>query len=215
MRRMPDKHQYFKGKMFTRDENTGYYLCSTNSSDGRRKRMHVYVWEYYNGPVPAGYHVHHRDEDKSNNNISNLELKTRSEHLSFHAKEEYKRAHDERIRILKEKAIPKAKEWHKSNEGHKWHQDHYEKTKDNLHVDKEFICFCCGKNFVTKANGQTKYCSNNCKSKHRREQGVDNIETECVVCGKKFIKNKYAQTQTCSRKRRTKLCIYNRNQIHW
>ena len=62
---MADKHQYFNGKMFTRDEDTGYYLCSSKSADGSRKRMHVYVWEYYNGFVPSGYHVHHKDEDKN------------------------------------------------------------------------------------------------------------------------------------------------------
>ena len=67
---MAKKFQYFDRKRFTRDERTGYYLCSTQSPDGTRKRMHVYVWEYYNGPVQDNYHVHHIDGDKSNNNIA-------------------------------------------------------------------------------------------------------------------------------------------------
>ena len=86
-----EKYQFFDGRKFTRDETTGYYLCSSHSANGVRKRMHVYVWEYYNGIVPKGFQVHHIDEDKSNNNISNLELLSITEHLSFHGKENYER----------------------------------------------------------------------------------------------------------------------------
>ena len=58
---MSEKFQFFDGRKFTRDEKTGYYLCSTKDLIGSRKRMHVYVWEYYNGLVPEGYHIHHID----------------------------------------------------------------------------------------------------------------------------------------------------------
>ncbi len=211
---MADKHQYFNGKMFTRDEDSGYYLCSSKSADGSRKRMHAYVWEYYNGSVPDGYHVHHKDEDKSNNDISNLELKIETEHLSFHAKENAERNRDKVIQNLIENAIPKAKEWHRSDEGREWHRKHYKKTKDNLHQKRKFRCIVCGKDFES-IQVNAKFCSNNCKSKHRRMEGIDNIEMECVVCGKKFVKNKYSKTQTCSRKCGTKLLIYHRDKKHW
>lgn len=211
---MAEKHQYFDGKMFTRDEETGYYLCSSKSVDGSRKRLHVYVWEYYNGPVPIGYHIHHKDEDKNNNDISNLELKLGVEHLSLHAKENFYRNHDKALQHL-EKIRPMTKEWHKGDEGRKWHKDHYEEMKDKLHVDEEYVCVYCKKRFVGRMNGQTKFCSNNCKSRYRNMQGVDNIEAECIVCGKKFIKNKYSKTQTCSRECGTKLLVYRRNKIHW
>ena len=71
-RKMADKYQYFDGRKFTRDDATGYYLCSTKDKHGIRKRMHVYMWEYFNGPVPDGCHVHHMDEDKGNNSIENF-----------------------------------------------------------------------------------------------------------------------------------------------
>ncbi len=211
---MADKHQYFNGKMFTRDENTGYYLCSSKSADGSRNRMHVYVWEYYNGSVPDGYHVHHKDEDKSNNDISNLELKIGVEHLAFHAKENAERNRDRVIQNLNENASPKAKEWHGSAEGREWHKSHYEKMKSKLYRKQKFQCIVCGKGFEsTQVNA--KFCSNNCKSKHRRTEGIDNIETECVVCGKKFVKNRYSKKETCSRECGTKLLVYRRNKIHW
>ena len=210
---MADKHQYFDGKTFTRDDSTGYYLCASKSADGRRKRMHVYVWEYYNGSVPADYHVHHKDEDKSNNDISNRELKMGTEHLSFHGKEKFEKNMDKALKHLEE-IRPMTKEWHKSDEGHEWHKNHYEKMKERLYQKQNFKCLVCGKEFEsTQVN--SKFCSNNCKSKYRRNEGIDNIEMECVVCGKKFVKNRYSKKETCSRECGTKLLVYRRNKIHW
>lgn len=38
---------------------------------------------------PAGYIVHHVDGDKANNNPSNLEIMTQSEHIKLHAQQKY------------------------------------------------------------------------------------------------------------------------------
>ena len=73
------KHQFFNGIKFTRDERTGYYLNSTI-----RKRMHRYVWEFYNGTIPKGYEIHHKDRNKANNSISNLEIMQKGKHSSLH-----------------------------------------------------------------------------------------------------------------------------------
>lgn len=52
----------------------------------KRLRMeHVMVWESVNGPVPIGHHVHHRDDDKLNNQISNLECLTPLQHKRIHS----------------------------------------------------------------------------------------------------------------------------------
>jgi len=63
-----------------------YYLCGQYfQRDG--VRLHRVVWEAANGrPVPDGYHVHHRDEDRSNNNPENLQLLEGAEHVSAHGK---------------------------------------------------------------------------------------------------------------------------------
>jgi hypothetical protein len=42
--------------------------------------MHRYVWEFANGPIPENYDIHHIDNDKSNNGISNLMCLPKSEH---------------------------------------------------------------------------------------------------------------------------------------
>jgi hypothetical protein len=46
---------------------------------------HVYVWEQHHGrPVPPGHDVHHKDHDKLNNDIDNLQLVTKVEHKRIH-----------------------------------------------------------------------------------------------------------------------------------
>ena len=52
---------------------------------GRYCYEHHLVWEKENGkPVPEGYVVHHRDGNKTNNNIENLELLKESSHKKLH-----------------------------------------------------------------------------------------------------------------------------------
>jgi hypothetical protein len=51
---------------------------------GKKKDVHVEVWEAINGPVPEGYTVHHIDHDKANNHISNLMVMTHQQHSAHH-----------------------------------------------------------------------------------------------------------------------------------
>ena len=46
--------------------------------------LHRYIWEKFNGQIPKGYHVHHRDLNPENNILENLELLTSSQHQSLH-----------------------------------------------------------------------------------------------------------------------------------
>lgn len=58
--------------------------------DGDRKR-HIYryqwVWIKANGPIPAGYSVHHENEDPTCDYLWNLELKTTKMHVRHHTAE--------------------------------------------------------------------------------------------------------------------------------
>lgn len=105
---MSEKFQFFDGRKFTRDDQTGYYLCSTENETKVRKRMHVYVWEYFYGSVPEGYHIHHIDGDKSNNAIQNLQLLSAKEHEKLHGKM-WTDERMEKARKNMEKASVKAK----------------------------------------------------------------------------------------------------------
>ena len=188
------KYQYFNGVKFTRDDRTGYYL---NSSI--RKRMHRYVWEFYFGEIPEGFQIHHKDKDKANNDVSNLELIPFSEHAKMHSIEKAKTRHEEMLVNLKDNALPKAVEWHKSEEGRQWHKEHFEQMKDRLHTEEKMVCEMCGQEYIGKVSAKNRFCSNNCKAAWRRKSGADNETRTCPVCGAEFTANKYSKTRTCSR----------------
>jgi len=46
---------------------------------------HVVVWERVHGVVPTGFDVHHRDADKLNNRLDNLELLSKLDHKREHS----------------------------------------------------------------------------------------------------------------------------------
>lgn len=188
------KFQYFDGVKFTKDEKTGYYLNST-----LRVRMHRYVWEHYYGEIPEGFHVHHKDKNKANNEITNLELVPFSEHARMHSKEKAAERHQEIVENLQEKALPEAVRWHKSSEGKKWHKEHYENMKHRLHTSEKMVCEMCGVEYIGKVSADNRFCSNKCRAAWRRQSGIDDETRVCPCCGKEYTVNKYARNRTCSR----------------
>lgn len=49
---------------------------------------HRWIWEKHNGcKVPVGFHIHHKNGDKIDNRIENLELISASEHRKLHYKD--------------------------------------------------------------------------------------------------------------------------------
>lgn len=181
---------------FNKDQKTGYYL-STKKINGKRKRLHVYIWEKYNGEIPKGAQVHHIDGDKASVDINNLELLTAAEHMRKHWQEKTPEEINKYRERIKENCISKAAEWHGSEEGRQWHKEQAKRIDANIEL-KEFRCEYCGTTFKTKPYGKVKYCSNKCKAAARRKSGVDNEERICIVCGAVFITNKYKKAQICS-----------------
>ena len=196
----PDKETALcNGIKFRRDKVTGYYLSTSYTDSGRRERLHVYIWRVNNGNIPKGYHINHKDGDKFNNELDNLEMLTSKDHAAYHgqnmSEEQKKQATDRLINM----AVPKASEWHKSKEGHEWDVKHGQETFRNLrYID--CICEQCGNPYKAKENtrSRSKYCSNRCKAAARRESGIDNEERICAGCGDKFLVNKYSLRKYCS-----------------
>ena len=62
----------------------GYFWRPLKISGSVYLHNRVYVDQY--GAIPKGHHVHHKDGDKRNNDISNLECLSPFEHKSAHIK---------------------------------------------------------------------------------------------------------------------------------
>lgn len=193
------KHAEFNGERFTRDERTGYYL-TTNNNKRPGRRLHRAVWEYYNGEIPKGYDVHHIDHDKTNNDIQNLTLLKRGDHVRLHSKEDTDERIEQKLENLRGNARPLAAEWHRTEDGKKWHKAHYEEMKPKLHTKITRACEFCGTEYETEAGHNNRFCSNRCKSAWRRSVGANMEERTCVVCGNTFSTDRYKHTQTCSPK---------------
>lgn len=52
---------------------------------GRLRMVHVLVWEQHHGAVPDGHDIHHRNEDKLDNRIENLECVDTVTHKRLHS----------------------------------------------------------------------------------------------------------------------------------
>lgn len=172
------------GKKYSPDRGGYYRKGSSTQSD--YARLHRVVYEEHYGPIPKGWHVHHRDGDKSNNKPENLEALPASEHI--------RKYHAENIERAREAAMA----WHASPEGLEWHSKH---AKAQI-ADRVYRVRCqyCGDEFEKSGTiRKPKFCSNKCKSASRRRSGLDSESRKCAKCGADFVANKYARTKHCSR----------------
>jgi len=68
-----------EGQKFNYTVNKAGYMLLWNWELGIEGKMsHRYIWESHNGPIPEGYHIHHRDGNPLNNRLENLQLAKKS-----------------------------------------------------------------------------------------------------------------------------------------
>lgn len=65
----------------------GYKMCMVKYSDGtvRNITWHRYIYEYKHGRMPSNVHIHHKNGDKSDNRLENLEAQNISDHTCIHS----------------------------------------------------------------------------------------------------------------------------------
>lgn len=158
--------------------------------------LHRDVWAFHHGPIADGMEVHHVDGDPGNNDIGNLELVTRAEHVARHPwaieRVERQREHLERIR-------PLTKEWHGSEAGRDEHRRIGALSYAGF-KPKRKRCDQCREWFTpAKIGSVDRFCSNKCKSAWRRASGVDDEQRQCAHCGVVFACNRYRKQRACSR----------------
>lgn len=72
-------------RLLTISDHGDGYKTVVLQKDGKSKHpfVHRLVYETFVGSIPKGYEVNHKDEDKSNNRLDNLELLTHWQNVNF------------------------------------------------------------------------------------------------------------------------------------
>ena len=155
-------------------------------NDGSLATEHRYVYVRLKGPLKDGYHIHHVDNDKINNDPSNLEQLTSSEHCAIHSSTPEHLAHLRRIsnRIPSPRATEILISVNKQRAGdaHHTRQPGYwtsERRQRNGEVfarhekasEKSKQCEGCGAEFI--GCWKRSFCCRNCKARAwRRRKGM-------------------------------------------
>jgi len=173
-----------------------YYFPFAN---GRRMAgigaLHQAIWKWFYGPIPDGYHIHHKDGCPLNNLLENLECVTRKQHGQRHAADDL-----ERTRAHAAKIRPLTKEWHASEAGRAWHSEHGKRTWEGR-IGTARQCEQCGNVYQTKAGRETvRFCSRVCINAYHHANRTYYEDRNCSVCGQVFNVKKSHQQKCCSRK---------------
>ena len=142
---------WFNGNRYNKQKD-GYY----RSLNG--KFLHRKIWKHFNGEIPEGYVIHHIDGDPSNNDLENLQMVTRSEHVKLHmAVKKYvcKFCGKE----FESKGNVKGECYFCSeNCSDKWYYRNNQEIR---------ICEECGKEFYAYKYKKIRFCSKECLKKGR------------------------------------------------
>ena len=163
---------------------------------GSTEWLHRRIYTDNFGDIPDGHHIHHIDGNPLNNDPSNLECVSPSDHIDMHPRsDDWLSRQSEHLKSIRHLAT----EWHKSDDGRAWHSEMARRSWDTFEP-KQIECVNCGCGFMSKTRRNNElFCSNKCKSAHRRKSGVDNETRVCAQCGNEFSIDKYSKTECCSR----------------
>ena len=106
----------------------GYRRIWTTDENGKRRMAmeHRVIWESFYGPIQEGLQIHHKDGNKLNNDISNLEILDALHHKREHSN-----------------AVERADGWYKlcGKCGAEKHEDDYYKSKEGWLKSECKQCF--------------------------------------------------------------------------
>lgn len=120
----------------TNPSHREYYKPNATHLAAGVESLHREVYKREIGPIPDGFHVHHKDSDTSNNEPANLVALHPADHLE-HTRAGWAerggtwRDREAMLRNL-DQARVKASEWHRSDIGRAWHREHAKRSLPHL-----------------------------------------------------------------------------------
>lgn len=166
--------QNFQGKTYKLYIGNRYFTC------WGMDMLHREVWKFYNGDIPEDHHIHHKDNDRTNNQLENLECIHKSNHAELHNKEKSSNnSHPFQREDVIEKVRERNREFHKSEAGAEqrkiatkgliaWNNSEEGKKANKEMWDRqpirEYNCQECNTAFSTRATNPVKFCGNNCRN---------------------------------------------------
>lgn len=172
-----DTKKIFNGFKFYKNKK-GRYSCTIT--------LHRFLWQFYNGEIPEGYDIHHKDFNKENNDISNLELVTKEDHKKIHLSHKIKRTPRKKQKFI---CTVCGNEYESVNHGNNnYCSQKCKKIAERVRAVKIKICKVCGKIFSDVVSKHRKHCSLECAAALRKRE-IRN----CIHCGKEFS----ALTRSC------------------
>lgn len=197
--------RYYNGVKFVYYPSTGYFVNPRTNM-----LMHRFIWMCEKGDIPEGYDVHHLDHNKFNNDISNLTLLTRSEHIKQHfedSSEEFKEKTRDNMR--KARFSDKCIEYHLSEAGRKQKSDTLKDCwkSGKMYKPVTYTCEICGKQYnKRRSEAKHRFCSEACRIKFE----FPSRNLVCPICHKEFISKAGSAAITCSKRCSSVLCNRNR-----
>ncbi|MBR0061450.1 MAG: HNH endonuclease [Selenomonadaceae bacterium] len=182
-------------------KNAGKNFCCTIS-------IHRFVWTYFNGEIPDGCEIHHRDFNHDNNDIANLELVTKDEHKRIHAAIKSTRKPGKKSTFV---CAVCGKEFQAVNRGNNAYcSATCKKVAERARNAEIRKCTVCGKQFST--SDDARFCSRKCIGEVLKCQEVKT----CPVCGKIFSDVVSKRRKHCSpecaaealRRREMRTCLH-------
>lgn len=186
-----DTIQEFGGVRYYR---CGKYFRRTSNHFKGSRLLHRDVYAANHGDIPDTHHVHHVDEDRSNNSPENLQLLPISEHCSIHAKEAGA------LSKLRGEFIgqEKAKAWHRSEEGRAWHAENSRRAFKRF-ANRVGECIVCSKTYMYSAIPEKRFCGQACFQRLQRRTGAYLVSRNCVICCAEFRIDKHEERKYCSK----------------
>lgn len=71
-----------------------YHQTKFQCIDGKQHSLYIHcaLWKHFNGDIPEGYEINHKDGNQSNNKLNNLELLTHLQNMHASNAQEKKAA---------------------------------------------------------------------------------------------------------------------------